>query len=509
MSELLATTQPAEDLLAQRSIRGMAQAQQSTTPHDKHGELIKSGARLRQILAIEPENPRALAGLGRVLKALEQTQEALAVLKHLTTLHPDSAEAHFLLAMTLAPTTMTKECISAYDRSLALDPNQPAALLGLGHALKASGRGDDAIQAYQRCIALRPDSGEPYQSLANMKTYRFTASMIAQMQLHIASGMLSASSEINFHFAVAKALEDQQDYTTAWQFYRAGNNKKRSLVHCDNARRKQTLDKLKSTYSHELFAQHRKSGGNSKAPIFIVGMPRSGSTLIEQILASHASVEAIGEKPYIRHIVASLNRNDANKHDPKNSRHLRTTEFSVLGQQYLQMTEQDRQQKRPHFVDKMPVNFLHVGFIHTILPHAKIIDARRHPLDTCVGNLKQLYARGQNFSYSQVDIGQYYLQYQAMMDHWDAVLPGKVLRVQYEDTVHSLETQVGRLLDYLELPWEDNCLRYNLTNRVIRSASSEQVRLPLYNSSIGSWKNYEPELGELKSVLAPILHRYP
>jgi tetratricopeptide (TPR) repeat protein len=480
MSEIQPTTQHAEDLLA-----------------------------LRQILAIEPDNPRALARLGRGLKALEQTQEALAVLRRLTKLYPDSAEAHFLLATTLAPTRMTRDCIRAYDRSLALDPDQPAALLGLGHALKAIGRGEDAIEAYQRCIALRPDSGEPYQSLANMKTYRFTASMIAQMQLHIASGVLSPSSEINFHFALAKALEDQQEYMTAWQFYRAGNSKKRDFVHYDSARREQALDKLKATYSHERLAKHGNSGVDSVAPIFIVGMPRSGSTLIEQILASHASIEAIGERPYIRKIVASLNGNDANKLGPKNAPPLKTAEYSALGRQYLQMTEQDRQQKRPHFVDKMPANFLHVGFIHTILPNAKIIDARRHPLDTCVGNLKQLYARGQNFSYSQLDIGQYYLQYQAMMDHWDAVLPGKVLRVQYEDTVRSLETQVARLLDYLELPWEDSCLRYNLTKRVIRSASSEQVRLPLYNSSIGFWKNYEPELDQLKSVLEPILHRYP
>ena len=540
MCELPATTQPAEDLLALLRFRDITQALQQQTQHTQselqtkthcldilknddscvealyvlsllaaaQGELNKSRELLQNVLTIEPENPRALYGLGRVFKELEQGEEALAVLKKLTSLHPDNAEAHFLMATVLASTSRTAECIAAYERSLTLDPDHPGALLGIGHALKAVGRREEAIIAYQRCIALRPDSGEPYQSLANLKNYRFSKSMIEEMRAKVDLGKLSSSSEINFLFALAKAYEDRQDYACAWRFYTTGNAKKKVGISYDGARRQKALSRIRTTYSREFFIRHTNNSAYSSTPIFILGMPRSGSTLIEQILASHSKIEATGELPYIRKIVNALNNNGHDHHYPENIECLKPNDFAALGRRYLQLTAPDRLQNRPLFIDKMPANFWHVGLIHSILPAARFIDARRHPLDTCVGNLKQLYARGQTFSYSQVDIGHYYLQYQAMMDHWDEVLPGKVLRVQYEDTVADLDTQVHRLLEYLELPWEESCLNYHLTNRTIRSASSEQVRQPLYTTGVGFWKNYEPELDELKSVLQPILHRY-
>lgn len=263
-------------------------------------------------------------------------------------------------------------------------------------------------------------------------------------------------------------------------------------------------------FTAEFFNKVAGWGNPDAAPIFILGMPRSGSTLTEQIVASHSRVEGTSELPYVGRLSTSLNRNraDGMKY-PQLLAELEPRHFSQLGDRYLQMAQMHRVEGTPHFIDKMPNNFPCVGFIHAILPNAKIIDARRNPLDACVGNLKQLYAKGQTFCYDQTDIGEYYLQYQRMMDHWDEVLPGRVLHVQYEDTVSDLEAQVKRILAYLELPWEDSCLNFHETDRAVRTASSEQVRQPIYTSGIGFWKNFEPQLEELIEVLEPIMHRYP
>jgi hypothetical protein len=269
-------------------------------------------------------------------------------------------------------------------------------------------------------------------------------------------------------------------------------------------------DDLVAYFSADFFRERAGAGNPDPSPIFIVGMPRSGSTLVEQIIASHSKVEGTSELPYIGRLTKSLNRNRADgMRYPQVLSELEDRHFNRLGQNYLDMARMHRVEGTPHFIDKMPNNFPLVGFIHAILPNARIIDARRHPLDACTGNLRQLYARGQTFSYDQTDIGEYYLQYQRMMDHWDEVLPGKVLHVQYEEVVADLETQVKRILDYLALPWEDACLNFHNTDRAVRTASSEQVRQPIYTSGIGFWRHYEAQLEELKEVLEPILDRYP
>ncbi|MEH6569150.1 MAG: sulfotransferase, partial [Halioglobus sp.] len=395
MCELYATTQPAKDLLSLLSFRDITQALQPKTQLTENElqakslcldllkkddscidalyllSLLAAAQRklercrelLQKILSLEPENPLALYALGRVFKELDQDLEALAVLRRLTRFHSDNAEAYFLMATVLAPTSSTADCIAAYERSLTINPDHPGALLGIGHALKAVGRREEAIIAYQRCITLRPDSGEPYQSLANLKNYRFSASMMEKMQEKVDSGKLSISSEINFLFALAKAHEDRQDFVSAWQLYTAGNSKKRSLVGYDSSRRQETLGRIRTAYNKEFFTLNKNCGVHSSSPIFILGMPRSGSTLIEQILASHSKIEATGELPHLRKMVNGLNENASDKYYPENVKYLKPGDFAALGKRYLELTTPDRQQDRPHFIDKMPANFWHVGLI--------------------------------------------------------------------------------------------------------------------------------------------------
>ncbi len=357
--------------------------------------------------------------------------------------------------------------------------------------LKTLGDQQEGIAAYQRCLALEPDFGEAYYSLANLKTYRFADSEIEQMQRQLENEKLNDTSRVNFLFALAKAFEDRKDFAQAWRYYEQGNATQRMLVSYDPVQTETINDELIAFFNADFFAATAGHGDPDPAPIFVLGLPRSGSTLVEQIIASHSQVEGTSELSYIGRLTKSLNHNraDAMRY-PQVLAELQPRHFQRLGQDYLEMAARHRVEGTAHFIDKMPNNFPSVGFIHSILPNAKIIDARRHPLDACVGNLRQLYARGQTFSYDQNDIGEYYLQYLRMMQHWDEVLPGKVLRVQYEDTVADLETQVRRILDFLELPWEDSCLHFHATERAVRTASSEQVRQPIYTSSVGFWRHY-------------------
>ena len=473
------------------------------------GDLEDAEHLLRQALENAPDHVSAMFELGRVLKELDQHEQAIEVYREIVKLQPDNPKAHFRLAGVLGPAALTELSAAAYQRCLDLAPQHAGAWLGLGHMLKTLGRQDEGIQAYQRCLELEPDFGEAYYSLANLKTYRFDDAQIQEMKERVASESVKEVSEVNFLFALAKAYEDRGDFDQAWHYYEQGNDKQRILVSYDPVQTETVNNDLIAFFNAEFFKEHLNSGNPDRSPIFVLGIPRSGSTLIEQIIASHSQVEGTSELPYIGRISKSLNRNRADgMRYPQVLSELEPRHFHRLGQDYLQMAAMHRVEGTPRFIDKMPNNFPSVGLIHTILPNAKIIDARRHPMDACLGNLKQLYAKGQTFSYDQNDIGEYYLQYQRMMDHWDKVLPGKVLHVQYEDTVADLESQVLRILEYLELPWEDGCLNFYDTERAVRTASSEQVRQPIYTSGVGFWRNYEPYLEELQEVLEPILDRY-
>ncbi len=473
------------------------------------GRLADAERLFRRATTLAPDFVGALVDLGRVLKEQNYFEEAIECFERIAELEPQSPQGHFLLAGTLAASARTAEAIEAYRRALALAPDFPGALLGLGHTLKTMGRQDEAVAAYRRCIELRPDNGESYWSLANLKTYRLHDGDIAAMRASLAKEGLSDQSAVNFRFALAKALEDRGDYAAAWEHYREGNARQRMLEKYDPVQTEDTNEAIRRVFTPELLADKAGGGCDDPAPIFIVGLPRSGSTLLEQILASHSEVEGTSELPYLGRVAASLNRNRADGVNyPQAVRELGGPHLAALGEDYLRLAGLHRQEGTPRFIDKMPNNFPNIGLLHLILPRAKIIDARRHPLDSCLSCFRQLFAKGQTFTYDLADIGEYFLEYQRMMDYWHEVLPGRVLTVQYEELVTDFDAQLERLLDYCELSPEDACRRFFETERPVRTASSEQVRQPLYTGSIGFFRNYEEHLGELIEVLGPVLDRY-
>jgi tetratricopeptide (TPR) repeat protein len=464
---------------------------------------------LERAIELAPDFLLAIIDLGRIRKEHDRFADALECFDRALELDAQNAQVHFLRAATLAPAAFTTEAMDAYRACLAQVPTHVGAHLGLGHVLKALGRYDEAVRSYEECRRLRPDSGEPCWSLANLKTYRFGDDMVAEMAERLEKGNLALQSEVNFRFALGKAWEDRGDYERAWQYYRSGNEKQRAAVSYDPVHTETMNGRLIEVFSAEFLASRRNAGQHDPAPIFIVGLPRSGSTLLEQILASHNQVEGTSELPYLGRVATWLNRNRADGINyPEAVREIGPDHFASLGTDYLGYAAMHRRAGTPRFIDKMPNNFGNIGFLSLILPDARIIDARRHPLDACLSCYRQLFAKGQNFTYDLTDIGEYYLQYQRMMDHWAEVLPGRVLTVQYEEVVADLETQARRLVEFCELPWEDACLRFYESERPVRTPSAEQVRQPIYDRSVGHWRNYEPYLGELIEVVEPIRDRY-
>ncbi len=464
---------------------------------------------LEQAIAIAPDFMLAILDLGRLRKEQDRYAEALECFDRAIALEPSQPQAHYLRAATLARASFTHEAIDSYRQCLKLRPGHIGALLGLGHVLKAVGDYEGAVASYNDCIREVPDSGETYWSLANLKTYRFDDATVAEMERRSAAQGENAQSEVNFLFALGKAHEDRGGFEPAWGFYRRGNEKQRSEVHYDPVQTEVMNDRLIGVYTAEFLASHRAAGDPDTSPIFILGLPRSGSTLLEQILASHSQVEGTSELPYIGRVATGLNRNRAaGVNYPEAMRELSPQNLRALGEEYLAHARMHRRTGAARFVDKMPNNFPNVGLIALILPNAKIIDARRHPLDACLSCYRQLFAKGQNFTYDLTEIGEYYLQYQRMMDHWARVLPDRVLTMQYEEVVTDFEPQVRRLLEFCGLPWEDTCLRFYESDRPVRTPSAEQVRQPIYDRSIGHWRNYEREIGELIAVIEPIRDRY-
>ena len=458
---------------------------------------------------IAPDFLLALLDLGRLRKDQDRFGEALECFDRVIALEPEQVQAHFLRAGTLARASFTQEAIEAYRKCLGLKPAHYGALLGLGHVLKAVGDYEGAVASYKACIREAPDSGETYWSLANLKTYFFDDAMVAEMERRVASQGDNVRSEVNFLFALGKAYEDRGEHERAWDYYHRGNATHRMQVQYDPVQAEVMSDRLVSVYTPEFIESLSGAGDPDPSPIFILGLPRSGSTLLEQILATHTQVEGTAELPYVGRLATSLslNRKDGVNY-PEAMRELAPTNVAALGREYLALARMHRRSGASRFVDKMPNNFTNVGLIALMLPNAKIVDARRHPLDACLSNYRQLFAKGQNFTYDLTEIGEYYLQYQRMMDHWARVLPGRVLTVQYEEVVGDFEAQVRRLLDFCGLPWQDACLRFYESERPVRTPSAEQVRQPIYDRSIGHWKHYEHQLGELIEVLAPIRNRY-
>jgi tetratricopeptide (TPR) repeat protein len=415
-----------------------------------------------------------------------------------------------LHAMTHVGLGQHERAIELY-RELLPGAAQPAELhLSIAHSLKTLGRREPAIVEYHAAVAARAGFGDAWWSLANLKTYEFTDTELAQMRAAEAAATTGTVDRYHLGFALGKALEDRGQYQASFEYYARGNALKRAA-----SRYRPEVIELNTRLqievaTPELFARHRGSGAEAVDPIFIVGLPRSGSTLIEQILASHSAVEGTHELAEVPRMVAELQGRDWQLDNPRYPgvlRELTAADLRRLGEKYLHDTRHYRS-GRAHFIDKMPNNFRHIGLIHLILPNAHIIDARREPMACCFGNLKQLFAHGQEFAYSVEDIARYYRTYLELMRHWDAVLPERVLHVQYEEVVGDLEGNVRRLLDYCALPFEPACVEFYRTERSVRTASSEQVRQPIYREALDQWRHYEPWLGPLREALGDALTRY-
>ena len=460
---------------------------------------------LRRIIDIAPRFIIAWHELAAALKEQHRVDEAVELLEHAVGLDEENAESHYRYAAALATAGETEKSVAFYRKSIALDPNQVGAFVGLGHVLKTLGEYEQGIEAYRGAIELRPNFGEIYFSLSNLKTYHFSDSDINDMVERIEQKGLSRESEVHFAFTLGKAFEDRKDYDAAFQYYHRGNSKHRETIAYDPVQTSITHGKIRDTFSKSFLEElrHQKSGVVEGDPIFILGLPRSGSTLLEQILASHSQVDGTSELPDLARISSSITNKQKGRQYPDGIRDMSLAEVTALGRDYMDRTRRHRDGAR-FFTDKMPNNFAHIGLIRAIMPNAKIIDARRHPLDSCVGCYKQHFARGQTFTYDLFELAEFYLEYDQMMTHWNSVAPGSVLRVQYEDVVSDLDIQVRRILDFCGLSFEEGCVNFHETKRAVRTASSEQVRQPIYSGSIGTWRRFEAHISVLKEGLEPL-----
>ncbi|MDR3513923.1 MAG: sulfotransferase [Caulobacteraceae bacterium] len=476
------------------------------------GRYEDAEALLARCVELAPAFAAARHNYATILHRQNRPIETIAQLDVLLAREPRHPNYRMLKAAALGQIGEYAEAIGHYEEVLASFPEQPKAWMSFGHALKTVGRRADSIAAYRRAIALEPRLGEAYWSLANLKTFRFSDEDLAAMSAQLEREDLGPEDRFHMRYALGKALEDAGDYAASFEHYRLGAALRREGLDYDADETSGQMRRFKALFTPDFLAARAGLGCPAPDPIFIVGLPRSGSTLIEQILASHSQVEGTMELPDIIAMAKRLGGRgprDADSAYPGVLAELDAGELAALGQEFLDRTRVQRKLGRPFFIDKMPNNFAHVGMIHLILPNARIIDARRHPLGCCFSGFKQHFARGQAFSYDLTDIGRYYADYVELMAHFDAVLPGRVHRVIYERMVAEPEAEVRRLLDYCGLPFEPACLRFYENDRAVRTASSEQVRRPIFADGVDHWRNYEPWLGPLKDALGPVLDAYP
>jgi len=478
----------------------------------KIGMLEDAEKLLVRCLELAPEFHVARLNYAHVLNKKEKLAPALAQVDHLLKAQPKKEYAYLLLrASILVKIGNFEQARQCYEYLLSNFEPRAGIALSYAHTLKTIGQQQEAIDAYRQTIELKPSFGDAYWSLANLKTFRFEDSDLEAMRTEIEKPDCTREDHFHLCFALGKALEDRKQFDESFEYYLRGNDIKEKLEQydadftADNARR------IQAVCTRDFLSASSASGCQAPDPIFIVGLPRAGSTLLEQILASHSLVDGTKELVDIINIVRRLGgrkmKTDVSLY-PELLKDLSAAQLEELGQEYIDRTRIQRADA-PFFIDKMPNNFFHIGFINLILPNAKIIDARRHPMAACFSCFTQLFAKGQHFTYGLSNIGHYYRTYIDVMDHWDEVLPGKVLRVQYEEMVGDTENQVRRMLDHCDLPFEENCLQFHKTERAVRTASSEQVRQPIYSGALEHWRNFEPHLGELKEALGPVLDRYP
>jgi tetratricopeptide (TPR) repeat protein len=512
------------------------------------GELVAAEKTIRAFLLAHGDHVEAMRLLARIGAALEVFDDAELLLEAVLERFPDYSAARHDYASVLLGRHKYSHALIELDKLLGADPAnrqyrtlRATALVGLGdharaitlyedllrdaprrspnsaelhlsiaHSLKTLGRQSDAIGEYRAATRERSDFGDAYWSLANLKTYRFTDAELESMRAAEAGPATGLVDRHHLCFALGKAYEDRGEYAESWAHYQRGNALKRA----ESRYRPEVIElntaNQKSVCTRKFFEQRTGFGVEGTAPIFVLGLPRSGSTLIEQILASHSAVEGTQELAEIPRYVLELQGRERDFGSPRYPAvlvQLPAAEYVRFAEKYLHDTRVYRT-GRPRFVDKMPNNFRHIGFIHLMVPNAKIIDARREPMACCFGNLKQLFARGQEFAYSIEDIARYYRTYLELMEHWDAALPGRVLRVHHEDVVEDLERSVRLILDFCELPFEPACVEFHRTERSIRTASSEQVRQPIFRDGLDQWRHFETWLGPLREALGDALVRY-
>jgi tetratricopeptide (TPR) repeat protein len=503
----------AEDLLRAYSLKdaGQVEALRLLARIEQHrGALCEAERLFEDVLTRSPNYGAARLDYARVLLARHKYMQACEQLGLLIQQEPDNLDYRALQATARAGCGDHETAIHAYQTLLSPAPEYAHLHLLLGHSLKAVGRQHEAIASYRAASQATPRFGDAYWSLANLKTYRFCEEDIFNMRAAIAAGGLPPTDQVHLLFALGKALETREEYAESWTHYARGNAMKRAETRYRPECVEINTRRQRDICTREFFAARAGVGAPDPSPIFIVGLPRSGSTLIEQILASHSLVEGTQELHGIPCLVDELQ----GRSDPLDPRYpgalldLAPDEFRKLAERYLNDSRAYRRQGRPFFVDKMPNNFRHIGLIHLMLPNAKIIDARREPMACCFGNLTQLFAGGQEFSYDQEFMARYYRTYLDLMRHWDEALPGRVLRVLHEDVVEDLDANVRRILNFCGLEFEPCCVDFHKTVRNVSTASSEQVRQPINRGALGQWRHYHSWLGTLENMLDDAQIRY-
>ena len=456
---------------------------------------------LASAVDLEPDNIQLRLDYMQVLRRRQKFAAAEEQAQHLLDLQPDNPLFQSHLAIESMQTGKYDKALGLFEAVLQRLPDDAATLTSRGHALKTCGQQREAIASYRAAIASRPDLGDPYYALANLKTFRFEDGEVTAMRAQLARDDLRLMDRVHLNFALGKAHEDRGEYADSFRFYDDGNRLKREQLRYSADQMTAELQAQVEACTPDLFEKNAGNGCSAPDPIFIVGLPRAGSTLLEQILASHSQIDGTLELPDILALAQQLKGRGRDLY-PANLHDLPDAQLRQMGEAYIENTRIHRQ-GAPFFIDKMPNNFRHIGLIHLILPHAKIIDARRAPMDCCFSGFKQLFADGQQFTYGLTEIGRYYSDYVDLMAHWDRVLPpGRILRVEHDDVLADLDGQVRRMLDYLGLPFEQSCVEFHKTDRAVRTASSEQVRRPINRDGVGSWKPFDPWLDDLKRAVA-------
>jgi tetratricopeptide (TPR) repeat protein len=470
------------------------------------GRLQDAEHLLRRALELAPAFAPARANLATVLYKQNRPAEAIAAL---ALLEGQELEANQnLQAAALGRIGAYEEAIALYEAVLQRFPEQAKVWMSYGHLLKTVGRQADSLTAYRRALAIAPGFGEVWWSLANLKTVRFEAADVAAMEAALGAPDLSEEDRLHLHFALGKALEDQGEAGAAFAHYADGNRLRRGQLHYDPEEISSHVRRSIALFTPDLFAAREGMGCPAPDPIFILGMPRAGSTLVEQILASHPAIEGTEELFVLLQLAGELAGGHPGQDPARLVQGLSEQDFHALGARYLDLAARSRRTDRPFFTDKNPYNWRYTGLIHAMLPNARIVDVRRNPMDCCFANYAQHFQVGANFSYDQRALGEFYSDYVRTMRHFDQVLPGRIHRVIHEDLVDNFETEVERLLDYLGLPFDERCLRYYETERPVHTPSSEQVRQPINRSGLGKWRNYERHLGPLIDSLGDLPRTY-